>query len=440
MKRFGSMLLAIGILVSCSPVSKHSLKKYFNATESEFQDHTGFVLYDVEKNKTVFDHHGNRYFTPASNTKIFTLYAGLKILDDSVPGIKYIEQNDSLIFWPTGDPSFLYPGITQNKKVFDFLSQSEHPLYYSGANDYTSHFGPGWSWEDYEFEFSVERNAFPIYGNRCAFKVVTDSLKAEPPYFQKFLSTQRTQALSTLKRDWKSNLFYFNQGVHPLNKVWKKPFTYDSTLVPLLLQDTLKKKINLLKIPFPKEFNVLYSTHVDTLYKVMMQESDNFIAEQLLILCSSVLGDSLNTEIVLRHMMDNYLGDLPDKPIIKDGSGLSRYNLVTPRTMISLWRKIDDEMNKDNQTLTLEVSRDRLFHILAVGGKSGTLKNNYVGQTPFIHAKTGTLSNVHCLSGFLVTKNGKTLIFSYLNTNFTRPVRDVRSQMEILLERIRDYY
>jgi D-alanyl-D-alanine carboxypeptidase/D-alanyl-D-alanine-endopeptidase (penicillin-binding protein 4) len=181
--------------------------------------------------------------------------------------------------------------------------------------------------------------------------------------------------------------------------------------------------------PVLLNYEMLYSVHADSLYKVMMVESDNFIAEQLLFVCASILGDSINSEIPIRYMMNRYLNDLPDKPIIKDGSGLSRYNLVTPRTMVSLWKKLYDE-----------VPKERLFKLLATGGKSGTLKNNYKENEPYIFGKTGTLSNVHCLSGFLITKKNRMLIFSYMNTNLTQPTRDVRSEMELLLKTIHDNY
>ena len=102
------LLLALGTcIVSCSPVSNRSLTKQFKDTEKQFQDHTGFALFDIAANKTVFEYNSEKYFTPASNTKIFTFYAALKLLGDSLPAFKYEERNDSLIVWGTGDPSLL---------------------------------------------------------------------------------------------------------------------------------------------------------------------------------------------------------------------------------------------------------------------------------------------------------------------------------------------
>jgi D-alanyl-D-alanine carboxypeptidase/D-alanyl-D-alanine-endopeptidase (penicillin-binding protein 4) len=92
------------------------------------------------------------------------------------------------------------------------------------------------------------------------------------------------------------------------------------------------------------------------------------------------------------------------------------------------------------EKLYKEVPHERLFKILAVGGQSGTLKNYYKSTPPYVFGKTGTLSNNHSLSGYLLTKKGKTLIFSWMNNNFVVPTSEVRKKMESLLAQIRDHY
>src|SRR5687767_9385824 len=121
---------ALFVLYSCSPISRSRLHKAFNETEHTFSDHTGFVLYDPDLDKTVFDFNGARYFTPASNTKIFTFFASLKILGDSVPALEYVQRNDSLIFWGTGDPSFLYKEVFYDSGVYHFLKSAPGNLYF----------------------------------------------------------------------------------------------------------------------------------------------------------------------------------------------------------------------------------------------------------------------------------------------------------------------
>jgi D-alanyl-D-alanine carboxypeptidase/D-alanyl-D-alanine-endopeptidase (penicillin-binding protein 4) len=86
------------------------------------------------------------------------------------------------------------------------------------------------------------------------------------------------------------------------------------------------------------------------------------------------------------------------------------------------------------------VPRDRLFSLLAVGGVSGTIRNNYKGERPYVFGKTGSLRNNHMLSGFVVTRKGRTLLFSWMNNNFTVSTVTVRGRMEEILKFIYESY
>ena len=86
-----------------------------------------------------------------------------------------------------------------------------------------------------------------------------------------------------------------------------------------------------------------------------------------------------------------------------DGAGMSIYNRVTPRTVAKLlhWS-------------TKQSWADQFRTTLPVGGVDGTLRRRFAGTSleGRVFAKTGTLNGVNALSGFMLTKSGKTLIFS----------------------------
>jgi D-alanyl-D-alanine carboxypeptidase/D-alanyl-D-alanine-endopeptidase (penicillin-binding protein 4) len=96
---------------------------------------------------------------------------------------------------------------------------------------------------------------------------------------------------------------------------------------------------------------------------------------------------------------------------------------------VKLWQKIWEI-----------VPRERLFPLLATGGVNGTISKWYHAETPYIFGKTGSLSNNHCLSGFLVTKKGKVLIFSFMNSNYTARSNDIRRNMQTILFDIYENY
>lgn len=437
MIRFSLWLLCAGCLFGCSPLSKSSLNKKIKSIDEQLHDHTGFMLYDLEKKQSVFEYNSSKYFTPASNTKIFTFFSALKILGDSVPAFHYRETNDSLIFWGTGDPSFLYKYVYNNGRVYNFLKNAQKPLYFSSANFYSRPFGPGWSWDDYNDYYSAERSAFPIYGNIFYVKLENNLPKVYPAYFSKYFAQGPEKERTQVQREVDSNHFTFHWGKRRTSTtVWDVPIRMEDGLGVMLLCDTLKKGISVIeKHPFDSlkisQRKTFYSIPADSLYKVLMQDSDNFIAEQILMMCSDIINpDTVQTEIAINYVKKNFLKDLKDAPSWVDGSGLSRYNLFTPRTIVQMWEKIYQIR-----------PRERLFPLLATGGVSGTIKNWYKGDSqPYIFGKTGSLSNVHCLSGYLVTRSGRTLIFSFMNNNFIESTSKVRTHMQDLLKMIYEKY
>lgn len=422
-------IFVILILVSCTPRFNRTVVKSLVETETRFQHHTGFFLYDISADRKIIDYKANQYFTPASNTKILTFYTCLTILGDSIPGLKIVEQQDSLIFFGTGDPSFLNQYVFNNERTYSYLKNSPKSLYFSSSNFFEKRYGEGWAWDDYTGSYQPEITPLPIYSNLLTANYNKQEVWIEPGRLAVKVDIGESQEQMKMERDERSNKFTFFPNHKNSKKELTIPFVTSDTLLLQLLQDTLQREIKAVTISSQPNAKLLYSTPVDSVYKVMMQESDNFLAEQLLLLCSGILTDSLKSKPAIQFMQQNHFAGLPDKIKWVDGSGLSRYNLVTPRSIVSVWKLI---YNK--------VPEQRLFPLLATGGVNGTVKNWYAGDTPYIFGKTGTLANNHCLSGYLLTKSGKTLIFSFMNSNYLASTSDIRRNMQQILEYIRDNY
>lgn len=136
----------------------------------------------------------------------------------------------------------------------------------------------------------------------------------------------------------------------------------------------------------------IYSQPSDSLYKPMMHQSDNFFAEQTLLMAANEFLGYMSDEKMIDTILTTDLKDIPQRPTWVDGSGLSRYNLCTPQSFVYLLNK-----------LKIEFGLERLQNILPTGGE-GTLAAYYKKDAAYIFAKTGT-SNNHCaLSGFIITK------------------------------------
>jgi D-alanyl-D-alanine carboxypeptidase/D-alanyl-D-alanine-endopeptidase (penicillin-binding protein 4) len=428
MKNIGIFCVITLTIASCSSVKNIAIDKdverTFNQSSLFSNQFTGFSLYDIESNKFITGFNDTKKFTPASNTKILTMYATLKSFNDSLPGLLYEYVNETNWVRPIGDPTFL-DNRFENQPMFKLLEQKDS-ICINWPNNEIRKYGNGWAWDDYKFEYQSARSWWPIYSNRVSISGKEDSLTITPKFFEAFAEISKKD--SDVKTDRAVNYNVFKVNVPNDTSSYERsiPFESSKELLMKLLSDTLKKPVSISSKELTSP-DTLYSQKLDEVLSLMMKVSDNLISEQLLILSAWKNGYT-SIDPFIKHVKLIWLSEL-NEFVWVDGSGLSRYNLIAPVDQVRLLKKAHDEFGLD-----------RLKNILAVGGESGTIKDWYSSEEPYIYAKTGTLSNNHNLSGFLKTKSGKWLIFSFMNNHYTVPTDTVKTEMQRLLENIRDSY
>ena len=389
------------------------------------ESHSGLLVYDPYEKKTVFSYNADKHFTPASNTKLLTYYTALQILGDSIPAMEICQKNDTLYFRGTGGPALLYPPFEQNN-AFDFMKKSEALLAVVERPVAGGRFGAGWSWDDYPYYYSAEKAAFPIYGNLAFFHKdsVWDHIRVTPALFADSLHVRQEPTLEgyDITRNEIRNIFEIRFGNTPFQLDEVVPFRYSVNLFVKMLSDTLRRPVILTDPPEGCTWETAYSVKTDSVLKKLMIESDNFIAEQLLLLVSSRLGDTLSTKNAIKFMKEGQLSGMKDDIYWVDGSGLSRYNQLTPYSLVSVLERLYKEQ-----------PRDKLFAMFPSSGKNGTLRGAFFNMEGRIHAKTGSMRHVYNLSGFLETDSGKILIFSFMNNNFNVSFSELKKEMEKVL-------
>jgi D-alanyl-D-alanine carboxypeptidase/D-alanyl-D-alanine-endopeptidase (penicillin-binding protein 4) len=421
--------LSILLLSSCAAqrfaVDKTPLTKHFETNAVFRESHTGLMVYDPETKQIVYDYNSHRHFTPASNTKLLTYFAAINMLGDSIPSIRYCAAGDTLYFTGTGDPTLLYENFGCGK-TFDFLGKQSKPMAYVEKPIEDQRLGPGWAWDDYPYYYSTEKSSFPIYGNLVKLQKDSASnyISVVPDFFEDQLSIIHDENIKdfALERDEFTNRFTFKFSHIPGEIDEIVPFIYSRDLFTELLSDTLGRPVFMAQ-RFPAgEFKTLYSLPTDSISRQILTESDNFLAEHMLLLISNQLGDTLSTQKSIQFIMDNYLPELSNEINWVDGSGLSRYNQVTPHAMVMVLNHIYHK-----------IPRDRLYALLPQSGASGTLESSFSAMDGRMHAKTGSMSHVYNVSGFLETKSGKTLLFSFMNNNFNVSFSELKREMERIL-------
>ncbi|HEY4286164.1 MAG TPA: D-alanyl-D-alanine carboxypeptidase [Puia sp.] len=394
----------------------------------------GVCLYDPSSSTFKVNYQGDKYFIPASNTKLFSLYAGMKYLGDSLVGMRWMSNDTALFIIPSGDPTFLHPSFP-DQPVVRFLQHVRQPLYLANSNWMDKPLGRGWAWDDYNDDYMSERSAFPVYGNLIRW--VSDSLSASfysipdinwPVRF----STDTTKQIFHVQRDFTANAFEITEGKGKTREQ-DVPFITDGGVsAAVLLKDTVGREVRLGNVlpgsmQMPK-MGVVHSRPVDSMFRPMMYNSDNFFAEQTLLMVSNQLLGKMNDSRIIDTLLKTDLKDLPQHPIWVDGCGLSRNDLFTPQDFIWLLNKSKNEFGLD-----------RMKRILPTGGK-GTLASYYRQDSGYIFAKTGSLSGVVALSGYLITQKDHLLLFSILINNYTGSGVTVRRQMEQLIHTFRSNY
>ncbi|UJP63668.1 D-alanyl-D-alanine carboxypeptidase [Mongoliitalea daihaiensis] len=387
---------------------------------SFFDNHlTGFVLVDLDSQQVIYEKNSHLNFIPASTVKIFTFYATLKTLRDSTHTFRYVTEGNTIKIWGAGDPSWQYHKVNNNSRIDQFLNRfSEIQLSYNNWKDHA--FGYGWQWDDYYYAYSAERSPLPIFGNLAIFNIQQKKPQAQVPVFASMIKTY-DKSTWKMERDLHSNTFFYNPNTYNQARA-ELPFITSPELTQQLMEYLLKKKVSLHTQTLPANHKLFKSGSLRPLWIELMQESDNFIAEQLLLMVSDYLFAELDAERAIEFIQKTYLNDLPDKAQWVDGSGLSRHNLSTPRAMIQLLSKLEEEL-----------PRAELMRIFPQGGINGTIKNNYKAQRPYVFAKTGTMSNNHSLIGYIKGDSGRVYAFAFMNSNYLNKASEVRREMEKVL-------
>jgi serine-type D-Ala-D-Ala carboxypeptidase/endopeptidase (penicillin-binding protein 4) len=410
----------------------------------------GIYVYDDSAKKIISDYQSDKYFVPASNTKLFSLYAGMKYLGDSLEGIRYYENDTALVVIPTGDPSLLHPDF-QTQPVIDFLKKPTKKIYLEDIGWQETPWGTGWAWDDYNDDYSVERSPLPVYGNFIRWNEQNSPFRSNPSFGQTAtissspeiswpvrFSPDTLTNIFLIQRLMDSNVFIIRTG-NETEATQDVPFiTNNLNSAAELLRDTVGKPINILKWTFGKQpdslhgwhttiydWHTIYSRPADSVFMPMMYRSDNFFAEQTLLMVSKRKLGIMKDETIIDSLLKCPLADLPQKPSWVDGSGLSRFNLFSPQDFVTLLIKFKNEFGMD-----------RMKRILPTGGK-GTLKNYYRVDSGYVFAKTGSLNGVLCLSGYIYTMKNRLLEFSILVNNHNGGGSAIRREIEGYVDHLR---
>ena len=384
-------------------------------------------IFDLEQKKDIVSLQSDKKILPASTIKLVPFLGALQTFGFSLPALHYKKQDGRFYFWSSGYPLLGHPSRA-NDDVLTFLKKQKDSLFYLPRPMTSPALGSGWAWDDVSYAFSAKKSSFPFHGNlvQISSSPESDRLRFSPPGFeQRIPYTQKQEYYELLVDD----------QIHQLSRTkadtLSLPFTPSDSLFVQLMQDAITTPIYK---GYKQEVSLDgYKTLTTTktlLYKALLHDSDNLVAESLVLMLCGTSQWELNTQqgLLLLYQRNKTL-----KPQFQqvDGSGLSRYNLASPRglqeTLGTIYEMIG---SRDIKTLFPQANSE------------GTL-TPYAPQhnLEFVYAKSGNLRNNHVLAGYIFTDTKKPFSFVISVNNYTGDKKAIQAaiglQLSVLHKKLR---
>lgn len=469
------ILIFLFLLNSLSVSQSQTLKeKLDQLLKDEFFESSLIAtdIYDLTADEYLYRVNSKMLLHPASNMKLFTSIAGLltlgvdyqfltslyydgEILGSTLYGNLYIEGGC--------DPEFR----TENLSNF-ILSLKALNINSIVGNIYADlsfkdslYWGVGWMWDDDPSTDAPYLSALNINGNAVSVTLnganVGQSAEIILNPNSEFFSVNN-QTITVLKkeeedfyitRNWfnrkneiiasgkvsleKENNENGDKQVNVLN-----PELYFLTLFKeTLIQNGISftGDISITKLPPINKYLGSITTSLMTVLMNVNKNSNNLSAEMVLYaMAEKYFGRPATAEngIKVINELITSVGHNPEEYRIVDGSGVSHYNLISAELILDILKYI--------YTNEKEVYR-RLWETLPIAGIDGTLEKRMTNSSAFnnVRAKTGTLSGVNALSGYVTAANGNQIAFSILIQNHVNKTSEARQFQDEICKILAEY-
>jgi serine-type D-Ala-D-Ala carboxypeptidase/endopeptidase (penicillin-binding protein 4) len=432
----------------------------------------GVFVMSGKDGRVLYSRDGDKLFTPASNMKVYTTAVALDVLGadyrwrtsvfaNKQPDAQGIVDGD-LTLYGRGAPDL----TSKMKGAAPSLARFADQLYQAGVREVRGNvvgdesyfrgemFGLGWQWNDLQWYFGAQPSALSVDEN--SFEVTMGPANKQGSGANVVMNPNDgfihlTNNATTGERDAAATIGVIRELASNEVRVWGEfpisgrafsaflsvdhPALWAATIFRrALVARGIKVDGEVRSRDFraaetekfdPQKAIELASQDSETLGEIVRQtnkESNNLFAELILRTIGKERGatapdpdprknrargdDEAGVAVVRSWLEQKGIGtrDLA----LRDGSGLSRLDLVTPESTARLL----DAMSRTTAAATFHDS-------LPVSGRDGTLSGRLKKTVGLISAKTGSLTYVHSLSGYASTRSGETLVFSILCNDTT---------------------
>ncbi len=446
MKKLFNILITL-LLITTTQAKSYSAA--IDKTISQSEINKGAVsisVKDTDTGKIVYKLNDKQPTMPASTLKLITLGASLDTLGDNYEFSTklYKTTNNDLYLKLGADPFLTSAGLNSlmEKAVKEKKIISPKIIYIDDYIFDKTEWGEGWQWDDDLNPLMPKYSSYNIDKNLLSIIISPTTLGSPAQiYTTKFYPITFMNLVTTGKEnDIELNR---NNSIAPnilnvagtINKQITEeiPINNPKRYFILRLEDAIKSaKMDYYgsfpqkKTPSSNIYLVAEVKHpISQAVKAILMDSNNFVAETVFKLAGAKFVNNTGSLQHSQEMINAYFKkiDIDAKDIkIVDGSGVSKNNIITTDFMTDyLVKQSKNEVLKNSMTTAGE----------------GTLKNRMLYFKDNLKAKTGTLSDVSGIAGYITSRSGKTYAFDIMINDPKTKSNDKKSLEEYI---IRDIY
>jgi D-alanyl-D-alanine carboxypeptidase/D-alanyl-D-alanine-endopeptidase (penicillin-binding protein 4) len=444
------------------------------ADAPEFSNaHWGILIVDPERGDTLYSRNAGKLFMPASNMKILTSATALAQLG---PDFRYRTTfgargsvasgtlSGDLVVTGRGDPSvsdhMLHDAMAPLRLIADSLAvrgitHITGRVVAGGDAFPGAVFGYGWTYDDFEDSYSAPIDEL-LFNEGFSELHVTGGARVGDPvrvmvgpahsYPKVHVSATTAAVGDTIVRLHTNTLAARKDSVTWDVTLSGQIAAGDTATIEVTHHDPDRAYLAAVRealhdrgisiddaatdtLARVETIATLSSPPLGEILKALLKPSQNQIAEMLfrtVALEATGTGRADSARAVVQRQIAAW-GVTPTEAVVRDGSGLARYDYISPRTAV----RVLDAMRRSP-------SFGVYYDALPIGGVDGTIRNRMKG-TPAennVHAKTGSVALARSLSGYVTTADHHLLIFSFLCNNWTVPVRAVERVQDAIAARL----
>ena len=451
MKKSFKLLIILFILVGFIGIAeakpfKKSLEAQIKKADISSSALISISFKELSTGKKPFELNANAPMTPASIQKIVTILPALEVLgkDYQFKTQLYKNKDNNLYIKLGADPYFTTTDLRNMiRELANYKISLTKAIYIDDSILDSNEWGEGWQWDDDLNPLTPKFGSYNMDGNLIMVNICPTTLGAPadistnvfyPTAFINNVVTGDKTNIKLVRKNYISPDVINADGTIASDFSVKIPVNYPRRYFILRLEDVLRKQkvsyygdYNRLKLP-QDTFLIAETKHPLTVaIDDILKGSNNMTAETVFKIAGGKFAKetgSIESAVEMFNAYYKKLGVNTDNIKIVDGSGVSKNNLLTADFMTEV-------LLKTSQNKSFDEFENFKGHLAKPG--EGTLMDRMLYFKDNLRAKTGTLTNISTITGYLTAKSGKNYAFCIMVNDSKSKSADKKAFEEYVL-------